>query len=1429
MDFNLENMAAQGAGFHHEDILAKAIRVVRESFSLLADQTVHSAFESDFRAVTMEQRAMLFYSEGILSIDEANSIVETTKETHKIYKETMKVARKELDKLNEKITSMVESSSNNIESFINDGYADKLEKTKADEKLKKIAKKLAEETRDASQQSVIAWKQEIEKIKADPSRASELPNANRRLQQAEEMAAKDEELYKAAITAAEKATTAITDAQKLVDATSYKRIIKTINSVLKKTLIDINAVANRIKAFSGKLKEAGDLITKGYKVYFDRFAQGSEEISHFWADAIKSVDDSTGKDANRYVDEIRKLEHITDEDEFLSEAAKYLTPSARMWMNTQEEFRVIREAEGFRMFRYGEYFAAGIKASVKVPIGVSYKLLETLLGEEVAASFALVVSGVGDLILPATMFYLVEWPLIKMEFNIVVDFLKDGATWKFVDDVLKYMYLSLTMFENKTQILEGYPPRSIVKDSAKSHPIHIDLLKYDSQELAITIDFWGKQYIKWMNLSGHKLPEYQKLKEFIAINRIPGRYIDTKNHPNESESEVRQCQDLERLVSMASKGDGTTYYSSSMIDSWFPKSTEKGVIRNLAAFPVYQETFQWPNVEEGEVVQKQGYFSESDLDDTIVALFKNMAKTGKFGPVYNTGKTKEIRAKGVAANLLDLERWLKPKKTDPMTWMYVREWVKSLRGKKGIMLNDMLVFAPEDFLQEWNNDLPPNAIGTGLFPWNPQRGPTYNKFMTKTGYEDRRQATGRWTYRPMDQTFLKEAFGGKGVLTLKAYNLGPLSPMPAYVEVFPNPVNFSVGQYSSYDKATPQEKEFYKKIYDKGLGFKQLIDRKKTETYEKWDLERLNVIWGDYMRSEVSTRTVWSYIVRYKTDFITELMFICNVLAGKGRAKAWADYIKLVTGSNVPLLMDSVHRTTFMGMFASMAYSPKLSDSGKFKKQITDRFGPILENGLVTTDPHWKASHWAGDITEAVVGKGSLIDDLIGVFGNVSARVLVLGKPRVMVIAFNGSTDATQWKIALDFVSSKFTTLKAQKKTNSFHLVDEPDGSQKSAVTLSTDKEMMQIHGGFLRVCQHLQGPLVEMMNKYFKKHNITEVFLTGHGLGAAMVSIMTMMVPRLPVTAERGTGKSGFKNPNCYMFSSPTVGDERFQKKFRTWSGESVQIWLDGDTIVMLPPFLIPDKKQSLKSFNDTMASIRVLSGKSKALAGLLFLEHEIINHLKLPPQLDLSQLFKDYKTFDKRLLGRMIHDIWKAANTNRSLRAGGVFMRLNGLHRFGFHETTYDTGNSEKSFGVIASLPNILKDNKANHSLVNVVGQLSMVAKAHPDLFDINAKDLPSWAGGDIGPDDPDKPDKPDQRKIDKGIAEQLKNGTAKIVGYGKSKHWHKPWSIVPNSDVQVESGVWMSDETQKIINGLSHQGSKKRRKIDKHDHTYRGSDYM
>lgn len=1158
-------------------------------------------------------------------------------------------------------------------------------------------------------------------------------------------------------------------------------------------------------------------MTKGYKGYAKQFAQGADEMSEFVAQAQGFTDSQAARESKQYVAALAALENSASEDEFLESMAKYLTPSSRLMLVTKAEFAAVRELENvWKVTKAYNYIGVGIKGAGRTVLAGAMKGIERVAGDAMATGMMVAFGVIGGAAADALMFYFgPELMLLELEYHIAKEFFRDGMTLKFLDDVLSHFYLSLEMFSPALKLQEYKEFSSVAGTSSEPQ---LKLMYYDSVELATVIDFWGDEYIKLMQKDGHKYPKYKKLRPFRAIMRVPGKYINLHHHPNESEEEIQQCQEIEAMLDL-NVGSDHAFYSRSQVNAWFPK--KPGMVRNLRDFPVYDQTMQWPDTNKGIPVQQGGYFSEQDLDPTIVKLFKLWATAGTYGPAYNRSPSRRIRFAAVEANKADLQQWLNPNINSPLAWTEINNWVNSLSGLKGIMLSDMVKLAPKQWLHEWNTDLPIDTK-TWVFKQNASR-----KFMTTVGYDQFTSVVGRHTFHPRDRLFLENASKGK-VLGVSNYNNSQFLHTP--VEIYPSSLDGSQGLYAYYRKARPGETEKYRKILREGEDWKAFLDSQSAATDEKWRRYLLEQIWGDYIRTEKPVRTVWSYITRHRQFFIEELQYVCNTMAGKNRAKVWERYSKLIAGTHVPLQMDSIHRVTFMGMFAALAYPEVASKDTQFLHQIEKKFGAIKENILITTDKGWKNNHWAHNLSNVIIESKR---DFPVMFGELNVRIFVLDKPRVMVVATKGTTSAAEWTIDLDFTASEFVTHEVDKQANRLNVQDVPTDTKASTTDLIGADGYMSVHRGFLRAMRALQPGVVDTMNAMFKKYSITEVFMTGHSLGAAVTQLLAMVVPRVPIRdsmsrLKNAGGVAGYKNPNAYMFSSPAVGDERFARRFSHSTGESAQVWIDGDVIAMSPPFLFPDSSKWPAAYNEVMGSYAVLiEGKGGGFAAFLWVLHELYKHSKLPSFLDGTQLFKDFSTFDKRKLKMLLDELSDAANENRVVRGGQVFFRMGGKHKQDFIESAYDTGNSVSLLYQLVTTPNIRKHLEELHKIENVVATLSLAAKQHPDLFDIDAEDLPSWAdGGTVDPYNPDN--KPAADKDMQRIAKLLKEGKAHIIGYGKTKHHHRPWSFVDKGDLVQGSGVFYAND-QDVISGLSHARVVKRRKTQKKDHTYHGDDYL
>ena len=1405
-------------GFIEAAAAAAALAAFNVALNSTLDSFENAIERESLAAQNMVERVNIFTDLGILTDEESVEALVAAESWAFELIIKVKHTKPHLEKIHDKLNEFFENATDNVESILREGLSQQREDAKT-------AKKAAEKQVKDIQEQLDSNRIQEELIKKDSELHPERKAGNdRRLKTLEEMDRKNVNDIVHADKAVKDAAGLEKAAQDAFDASKLKKAGDVLNTILKHTVVDIKKQWDNIKNLSKRFKTAGDIMIKGYTRYFARFAQGAEMKSDIYlAHALGFADSAALNESREFKKSLERALAIEDKVEMEKALTRFLTPSSRLIITSQAEFKAVMEEERFFPFtKFFNYIGIAVKDVARVPLYAGLRALEATVGREIASGLAVIFDSIIGISIDLIDFALGPVVLVIVLFGYtVIDLVKDGCTWKFVDDFLSHFYLSLESVGGIGLKLKEYKDDTTLVSKAKSH--QLTLMEFDSKELAMVLDFWGNEYIKLSKADGFNYPAYVPLTRFQGIQKIPGKYINLKDsqHPYDTDAEIEECKHLEALVDMNAQGSDD-FKSKSLLETWLPR--KHGYVRNLRYFPVYENTMQWPDTHKGIAVQQGGNFSKNDIDDTIVKCFMLWVDAGTHGPIYNTSKNKENQRTAIADNKADLAQWLDPKVTSPLAWNELKVWVRSLRGKKGIMLSDMIRLAPELWLKEWDTDL--DVKDRTFFPKELHSG----KHMTDIGYKELRNTTGRYTYRPRDRKFLEEAIAGK-LMVIKGYSF-PYAPYPSTAKEIYSFGGFGTndaGFYAYYRTTTPAERKVYAGILKNGTDWKAEFEKKSQESAAEWRDHIKRKIWKDYVQSEKPTRTKWSYISRHRNFFIEQLQYVCNAMAGKQRTQEWIKFMKLKAGSHIPLQMSGVHRVNFMGMFAALAYPGKVSVDAKFLADIKKKFKGILKNDLVTTYRQWKNWNWAKSIEDVIISKKSVHDYPI-MFGDLAARCFVLKDPCVLVIAVKGSTDVSDWTINLDFSTGHFVKVNHDKSKNTVDLESEPNDSKKKPSQLVNDPNMMTVHRGFLRAAKALAPGIKELMGKYFKDpaFDIQNIFITGHSLGGAIASLLPFMLPRLPMKHSAEVKLGSFKNPNVYMFGCPAVGDERYGKQFNTWAGESAQVWIDGDIIVSLPPFLLPDAKQSKSSFDTAIRSIETIGASGFGLAGLLWAIHEVVNVGNLPTQFDLSKLFNKMKSFDRDKLLNLVSDVFKAANDHRAVRAGSVFMRLDGLTDYEFNETMYDTGNSDSLFHVIATNPHAADFLAKNHKIENIVGLLKEVAGQHPELFDINSDKIPSWAdGGDINPDDPDNPGK--DKKVTKEIADELMNGTARIIGYGKSKHWHKPWSIIPNSDVGQETFVFMSDKTQEIISGLSHQKSVKRRKVDKADHTYRGHDYM
>jgi len=1213
--------------------------------------------------------------------------------------------------------------------------------------------------------------------------------------------------------------------------------LKAAEKALDAAGISIKGIWSEINTMSHQFHTAGAEITEGFGRYLKSINGELEFDSALWAEARETTRGLAQREANgisKEISALRKLAELEDKSEFYAQAAKYMAPSSRMMILATEEFEEIRASSSWAWFTVrmmNPFFL--LKQIGRTALAGAFKATEFAFGVEVAAAIVRVVGEVG-----VAAGSLISWVLGPEAAALMIageaahDLFLHGFSWKFVDDLLGMFFLSLKQIAPGKALLE-YPDQS--KDIGGKNPGAGDPLKmheYDWLELSSMIDFWGARYKKFMKRSSRhpKYKSYKKMAPFKAIQRVPGRYIDPRNHPFDTMQELEESQSIEKQLD-ADTLVGKDYISPSLVNQYYPK--REGLVRNLANFPMYKKTYNWVDSDKGLPVVISGNFSESDLDTDIVNLFKYWATTGKFGPAFNGAKTRRQQKQVEEANKADLKQWMEMNPDWFLAGSELNQWIDSARGKRGVSAADMIILAPDDFNHEWSTDLPVHHFT--FFSSQEIEPDGDHQYARK--YEQNKILVGRYTYHPKDRKFLERAAAGM-IMTATIQPL--MEPAPPHVEALKH-----IDPYGSFEiyylnerPATAGERQKYKEILDKGNEYRAELNRRKSMTQQEWDNFTVHTVWKSYVESEKPYRTLWGYISKYRQFFLQELMFVTMYLDGKNRGELWKEYMKFIKGRHVPLNMDSLYRTMFMGMFAQNAYSTTKKDAEKFHKTIEKRFEKILENDLVTThhmgkkdDEYWMK--YAKHIIETKVQV-----DWPVFFGDLNCRMFVLQKPHVVILAFKGTNSAGEWVIDMDFSMAEYIRVGGVKDGKVNYQID--TGATSAFDLLETDPNRFKVHRGFLRAWEGLKPGVIKQLEAYYEKYPYLEdVFITGHSLGAALTQLAALMIPRLPSKLRptmtdrfrNQTIKTTYRNPHCFMYSSPLVGDQRFVRHFDSLTDETIQVWNDGDIITAAPPFLIPAIDTYASAAKSVIEVLESLGSKDEGMGAILFAFDQLMEHSSLEGWQTLSNLFKDAKGYNTSSVAQGAITSTILYNRHRPRRGGSTFMRLNEHDdRVSFDEAPEDIGNSSFLFEQIASGTNPFARMAKAHSMKTLLVRIAAVASKNPDLFNLDTKDWPKWAddSGDIRPKPKPKPKPRPGKDIPMDIERMLANGTAQVVGYAHTKHHHEPWQLVPKSDVDQFDPVWEVDDVVHRER-IRHQNSIKRRRTDRHDPTYGGSDYI
>lgn len=1391
---------------------------------MIIEHTEQVTFEIEqqvIRAKGLSDRAGLLEKMGYMTKERASEIQRFARRTLSKLDETRARINIELAKYNKALHDAVTSMSISAESWIHDKIDTDLDKLKQDlSSLKDEFQKVHEEAAAARN----SYREAVDAYNANPTDE----NLNK-VHEAEKAADAAHESEVKAEQAVNKVKNQIIELGDKARRSWTGSGLKLAEDSMKAVGISIKGIWAEFNILSAQYHTAWAHITEGYNRYLRTINGEIEFASELWQEARMTTRGLAEREANGIAKEIATLKDLAlkeDLSEFYVQAAKYMAPSSRMLIMATEEFdEIIMTSSKFTFFikLLNPFFL--IKQIMRTTLSGVFRVSELTLGVEITEGITRMLVETGAAVSPV-----LEWILgpeaaaLMIAVEAGYDLNKDGFTNKFLDDIFSMFFIS---FKDTYpgEGLKEYPMFSKelpFKGLGDANPLNF--LEYDWRELSSVLDFWGARYKKFMNKTrDRKYAEYKKMAKFKAIQRIPGRYINPKNHPLDTNQELEECLSIENELD-ANTLVSKDYVSPSLVNQYFPRKA--GLVRNLANFPLYKKSYQWVDVDNGLPMVLHGNFVEQDLDPDIVALFKFWATSGKFGSAYNGAKTRTQQRQIEAMNKADLQQYLNPKHTWFMASTELNQWINTARGKQGISVSDMIILAPKDFDQEWLKDLPQDEFEEyGVkFKW-PSAKHQYDLY-----YREKKTAVGRYTYHPKDRKFLQDAANGT-VMTADIVFPGAFPPsgcvenfewvMPdgQVVQICIHPV-----------KASDAERKEYKNILDKGNEYRAELDRRKSMTQQEWDNFTVQTVWKSYVRAEKPFRTLWGYITKYKSFFMQELMFVTLYLDSKNKTELWKEYMKYIQGRHVPLNMSSTYRTMFMGVFAKGAYSNKKKDAQGFHDAIEKRFEKILENDLVTTHEHGDWGAWAAFVHNVFQSRVQV--DWPVFFGDLNCRMFVLQKPHVVVLAFKGTSSAAEWVIDADFSVADYVK-RGQMKDDIVEFKADTSATGTFDM-LETDPTRFKVHRGFLRAWEAMKPLVNKQLYKYYQKYpGLQDVFITGHSLGAALAQLAGLMIPRLPIQSKptlrdifnKKPVTTTYRNPHCYMYASPLVGDARFQRMFDELTSESVQVWNDGDGITALPPFLIPAADVSASAHRNVLKVLESLGSKDRGMGAILFAFDEMLEHASLEGWQTLESLFKDAQGFSGGSIAKGAVTSLILYNRHRPRRGGEVFLRLDKYDgRVTFDESLEDIGNSDYLFKQLAGGSYPFERTVRMHSMDEILVRMAQVVARNPDLFSINTKEWPEWAkDGDIHPPKP-KPGK----QIPSDIERMVLNGTAEVIGYAHTKHRHEAWTMVPRSDVDEFDPVFTPDNPVEFER-VRHTNSHKRRKTDRHDATYRGSDYF
>lgn len=1176
--------------------------------------------------------------------------------------------------------------------------------------------------------------------------------------------------------------------------------------ILNKLADSADLYLGPIQRVSSKLRNVTRRINTRYQAAVEALVDSGEVIP-FYEDVFRAVDKESKVQVKRMEAQVKELETIVNdtslEREAMAEAvykatSRFMSPSYRLYMATLDDFNEIKRLVKidwslFIMpFRIAAYT---IRAGARIGAAAAFRGAELVIGEEAAGKIAdtglAVFEFVGEL---AAATLTVEVQAAVMAGSMVRDFIHDrGNLHYFAEDALSYFLPASIIDKFDSLKLAEFPEFSRNVGTAKT-PSALRALEMDNRLMAYTLDFWGDKFITEINKRGYKYPAYRKLKAFRQMRRIPGRYIDPKNHPFDGEAELQRCIELEKSLDLGDLVDERGILSNNdrggnIMSNVYPR--KKGLVRNLVSFPMFDTSARYPP-RTGLDVQIGGHFAEADVDPTIAALFKGWVNAGTWGPAYNLSKDADTRKRAAQTNKRDLRNWLNPTMDFETAWIDVREWLKTNRGKRKVMETSMFKLQEDVFMKEYNSD------GEDRFNYGGDPG-------TLEFVQGFKEKHGRYPIDKTSRDFYTDVFQN-GIVRI----MNPFPGTPFRPETTREP--------------HAGEAAFYKGVSDSIERYRLALIKTQGDAEKAWTEFNRKTVWDAYIADTKSQRTIWGYVRRFKQYLVGELVAYVHTLVNDAWSNLWERYMKRINGSGVPLTTNSFHRVSFMARFAKLVYSKEQHSAVRVRKEIEKKTGPFLENRLVTTGiTHDERSSWAEETIETIIQAGK--HDWPVFFGNLHCRLIVFPNPQpTLVVAFRGTTNAFEWLVDLDFSGALYGSVVSGSKPGTFRLdmkseKETPFGEIEKI--LFKDPHHFGIHRGFLRAWTALRPEVEKAILEIFANHQIENYVVTGHSLGAAITQVACLELPSLP-RRKKGTlffaGKDRsvtYVRPHAYMFSSPGVGDRRFSFKFLEQVSESVQTWVDGDMVTTVPPFLIPDQGTWGTQYKAATTWVQTLTASEIGpWATAVKVAGNVFDSFHIPKILNPNVWTKNGK-FDKEKAMGNVELIARSSASHRAWRGAGIYYRLDAASPGDMVEQPHEFGNSEWGFAQLIkgnTGPNRLRQ---LHNIDTVIHLSDLVAQKHPDIFSATSTRMPEWNRGRISTLD-------NKKKVNGSIPSPeltylMQQPGVHVIGLVSTDRPYRPGMVV-NKDHILPGSIIMVTDPNPQERKRKRQRQARRRKIRK-----------